>query len=153
MTLRPLYAALVLLAAGPTLAQISISPNLRSGEQVYRQVCVACHETGVAHAPKFKDAQAWAPLIQEGQAVLTGHAWVGVRAMPAQGGDPKLTLVEFSRAVAYMASQAGGDWKDPDVAMMRRIIGEAEKRIDHSIAESRKMKQHLQQLSRGKTPR
>ncbi len=109
MILRPLYAALLALSAGPALAQLSISPHLRSGEQVYRQVCVACHETGVAHAPKFKDAQAWAPLIQEGQAVLTGHAWVGVRAMPAQCGDQKLTLVDFSRAVAYMATQAGGD--------------------------------------------
>jgi cytochrome c5 len=153
MFVRLLHAAVLTLAAGPALAQLHISPNLKSGEQVYRQTCVACHESGVAHAPKFKDAQAWAPLIQEGQAVLTGHAWVGVRAMPAQGGDPKLSLVEFARAVAYMANQAGGDWKDPDVPMMRRIIGEAEKRIDHSIAESRKMKQHLQQLSRGKATR
>ena len=153
MMIRFLSAAALSLAAAPALAQLSISPNLKSGEQVYRQTCVACHETGVAHAPKFKDAQAWAPLIQEGQAVLTGHAWVGVRAMPAQGGAPKQSLVEFSRAVAYMANQAGGDWKDPDVPMMRRIIGEAEKRIDHSISESRKMKQHLQQLLRGKASR
>ena len=76
--MNPLYFTLastlsMALAAPHTLAQ-GTDDKLRTGEQVYRQTCVACHESGVAHAPKFKDAQAWAPLIQEGQAVLTGHA-------------------------------------------------------------------------------
>jgi cytochrome c5 len=35
----------------------------RSGEQIYKAVCGACHETGVANAPKTGDKAAWAPRI------------------------------------------------------------------------------------------
>src|SRR5690606_27939461 len=58
----------------------------RSGEQVYKETCSACHATGVANAPKLGDRNDWAPLIAEGQHVLTAHAWVGVRGMPPRGG-------------------------------------------------------------------
>jgi cytochrome c5 len=127
-------------------AELYIDKNLKSGEQVYNQVCFACHESGIAHAPKFKDNVAWAPLISEGQAVLTGHAWVGVRGMPAKGGSPDLNLVEFSRAVAYMASNSGGDWQEPDVSMMKKIMKETEKRLDKSIQEAEAMKKELHNL-------
>lgn len=99
----------------------------KTGEEVYREVCSACHATGVANAPKFGDRKAWAPLIREGQVVLTADAWAGVRAMPPRGGRPELTLEEFGRAVAYMARAAGSGWKDPDAAMLEKIRA-AEKR-------------------------
>jgi cytochrome c5 len=102
---------------------------LKSGEQVYKEVCMVCHAAGVANAPKFGDKKAWAPLIAEGQHVLTAHAWVGVRAMPPKGGNPNLSQEEFARAVAYMARAAGGTWKDPDAAMMKKIKVEEEARI------------------------
>ena len=131
----------------PVLAEPS-SDNLRSGEQVYEKVCSACHGTGVAHAPRFKDKDAWAPLIAEGQAVLTAHAWVGVRPMPAKGGSPDLQLLEFARAVAWMASNAGGDWKDPDIKVMRAITREAEKRLEGAMREAQLMKKELHRLNR-----
>lgn len=134
---RVSLALLGSLMAVPAVAQ------LRSGESVYRSVCIACHDTGVAHAPRKGDATAWKPLIAEGQHVLTGHAFVGVRAMPARGGDDKLSLEEFARAVAWMAREAGGHWQDPDVAMMRRIRHEAEKRLDAEILAKQKLKAHL----------
>ena len=134
------------LAAPHTLAQ-GTDDKLRTGEQVYQQTCVACHETGVAHAPRFGDAKAWAPLIEEGQAVLTAHAFVGVRGMPARGGDDKLSLDEFARATAYMARQAGGSWQDPDGQLMFSIRAEAQKRLDSEIAAKRKMKNELQRLN------
>ncbi|MBX3666628.1 MAG: cytochrome c5 family protein [Burkholderiales bacterium] len=102
----------------------------KPGEQVYREVCMACHAAGVANAPKFGDRKAWAPLIAEGQAVLTAHGWVGVRGMPARGGNPNLSLEEFSRATAYMARTAGGTWKDPDPKMLAAIRAEEKRRID-----------------------
>jgi len=104
--------------------------SAKSGETVYQQVCMACHESGVAGAPKHGDRKAWEELIAEGQDVLSAHAWVGVRAMPPRGGDRDLTLAEFSRAVAYMARAAGGDWKDPDGAMLGRIRAEEAKRLE-----------------------
>jgi len=90
---------------------------------------MVCHAAGVANAPKSADKKMWAPLIAEGQAVLTAHAWVGVRGMPAKGGNPNLSLEEFSRAVAHMARAAGGTWKDPDAKMLAMIKAEEKKRI------------------------
>ena len=101
----------------------------KSGEHVYKEVCFACHATKVEKAPQFGDRKAWAPLIKEGQHVLTAHAWVGVRNMPPRGGKPDLELEEFARAVAYMARSAGGRWQDPDAAMLAKIRAEEKKRI------------------------
>ncbi len=144
--------ALALVSCLPgAMAQKAAAPAGRSGEQVYDSVCSACHGSGVAGAPKFKDAQAWKPLVGEGQAVLTGHAWVGVRAMPQKGGNPDLKLAEFSRAVAYMARGAGGDWTDPDAAMLRKIAREAEERLEKTIRDAQKMKRELHEL--GEKPR
>jgi cytochrome c5 len=36
----------------------------RSGEQIYKAVCGACHDSGVANAPKLGDKAAWAPRIK-----------------------------------------------------------------------------------------
>lgn len=138
--LRPWCALLVLAAAMPAVAQ----PGLRTGEQVYKETCIACHETGVARAPRIGDKAAWAPLIEEGQPMLTGHAWVGVRAMPPKGGNPDLSLVEFAGGVAYMANRSGADWKAPDASMTSRILREAERRLDLSIREAEAMKRDLQ---------
>lgn len=102
--------------------------SVRSGEQVYDEVCAACHTAGAAAAPRLGDRGDWEDLIEEGQHVLTAHAWVGVRGMPPRGGSPDLSLEEFARAVAYMARAAGGDWQDPDVAMLEKIRDEEQAR-------------------------
>ena len=103
--------------------------TLKSGEQVYKEVCGACHTAGVANAPKLGDGKVWEPLISEGQAVLTAHGWVGVRGMPAKGGKADLPLEEFARATAFMARAARGNWQDPDTKMMESIREEEKKRI------------------------
>jgi cytochrome c5 len=100
-----------------------------SGEEVYREVCAACHSTKFDKAPQLGDRKAWAPLIKEGQPVLTAHAWVGVRNMPPRGGKPDLSLEEFARAVAHMARESGGKWQDPDAAMLAKIRAEEKKRV------------------------
>jgi len=116
-----------LLALGSPL--VAGAQALKSGEQVYAETCSACHAAGVANAPKFGDRKAWAPLIKEGQPILTAHAWVGIRAMPPKGGRQDLALEEFARAVAHMARAGGGGWKDPDAATMDRIRKEEAKRV------------------------
>jgi cytochrome c5 len=66
--------------------------GIKSEEQVYAQVCFACHVTGVENAPKFGDKAAWYPLLlKEGQYVVTAHGWVGQRGMPARGGRADLS--------------------------------------------------------------
>ena len=99
-----------------------------SGREVYEEVCAACHSTKFDKAPQLGDRKAWAPLIEEGQHVLTAHGFVGVRNMPPRGGDADLELEAFARAVAYMARRAGGTWRDPDAKMLARIRAEVKKR-------------------------
>ena len=153
LRLRPSYllvaTAVACFFSQTSAAQTAPKP-LRSGEQVYKQTCSACHGTGVAHAPKFGDTAAWAPLIAEGQHILSSHALVGVRAMPTKGGAPDLKVAEFSNAVAYMVRNSGGDWKDVDAAMLHKIAKEGRKRIDLSIRDSQALKRELQQVMPGK---
>jgi cytochrome c5 len=128
MFVRSCGLAVILAVLG--FAQPSaLAQGLKTGESVYRETCSVCHATGVAGAPKFGDKAVWKPLIAEGQAVLTAHAWVGVRAMPAKGGNDALKLEEFARAAAHMARAAGGDWKDPDAKMLAAIADEEKKRL------------------------
>ena len=107
---------------------LSFSAFAEPGENTYKQVCAACHTSGVLNAPKLGDKAKWAPLIAEGQVTLTAHGYVGVRGMPAKGGNPNLSVEGFSDAVAYMANKAGGNWKTPDAKTLAAINKEIESR-------------------------
>ena len=48
-----------------------------SGTDLYTQACSACHDAGIAGAPKAGDAAAWAPRIAKGKNVLYQHALQG----------------------------------------------------------------------------
>jgi cytochrome c5 len=87
---------------------------LQSGQAVYNAVCIACHGTGAAGAPKAGDAGAWSARIAQGYDTLVQHAVQGIRAMPAKGGNPDLDNIEVARAVAFMANQAGAKFKEPE---------------------------------------
>ena len=123
---RMVCTAWVLLCMTAAQAQ----PTLKSGVQVYRETCMVCHGPGLANAPRPGDRQVWGKLMAEGQAVLTAHGWVGVRAMPPKGGRNDLSLEEFARAVAWMARESGGNWPDPDARLLERIRAEETKRIE-----------------------
>jgi cytochrome c5 len=88
---------------------------LRTGEEVFKAQCTACHTAGVVGAPKFGDATAWAPRIQTGYDALLNSALKGKNAMAAQGGGEFQDL-EIGRAVVYMANAAGGKFADPQAA-------------------------------------
>ena len=123
-------------ATSPAATPAAAAP--KNGEQVYIEVCQACHAAGVANAPKAGEPGGWAKLLEEGQAVVTAHGWVGVRGMPAKGGRADLSLEEFARATAWMARSAGGDWQDPDEAMLTEIRKEEDKRIEQLKAKAAK---------------
>lgn len=84
-----------------------------SGREVYDSACKACHETGVANAPKVGDKARWAPLIKEGLKELTTDAIKGKGAMPPNGGRPELTRNDVSRAIVFMANRSGAKWVEP----------------------------------------
>ena len=78
----------------------------RSAEVIYNTICKACHETGVAGAPKTGDKAAWAPRLAAGSGALLKSAISGKGGMPARGGAPDLTDDELKAAVAYLTGKA-----------------------------------------------
>lgn len=88
---------------------------LRSGEEVFKAQCSACHATGAAGAPKFQDAAAWAPRIQTGLESLVHSALGGKGAMAPQGGGD-FDDTEIARGVVYMADAAGAKFPEPQRA-------------------------------------
>lgn len=94
---------------------LGVDPALRpqmSGEAVFKAQCATCHATGLAGAPKFGDASAWAPRLNQPFTVLVEHSLKGKGAMAPQGGG-NFTDFEISRAVAYMANGSGGKFAEP----------------------------------------
>jgi cytochrome c5 len=85
----------------------------RSGEEVAKAVCTACHGAGLLGAPRIGDKGAWAARIGQGEKTLIAHALNGIRAMPPRGGSPDLSDVEVARASVWMANQSGGKLKEP----------------------------------------
>ncbi len=111
-----------------TVIMFGASSAIANGEVTYKQVCMACHGAGVAGAPKVGDKAKWAPLIKEGQVHITSDGYSGVRAMPAKGGKPDLSVEQFASAVVYMANQSGASWSDPDPKTLAIINEKIEKR-------------------------
>ena len=109
-------------------AAIAFSSAAAATDPVYQQVCAVCHAAGVAGAPKVGDTKKWAPLIAEGQVILTAHGYVGIRAMPAKGGKPDLSLKDFAGAVVHMVNQSGGKWTAPNAALLSQMEKEVVKR-------------------------
>ena len=86
---------------------------MKAGQEVYKAQCAACHDAGLAGAPKFADAGAWAPRIKTGYEALLNSALKGKNAMGAQGGGDYSDL-EIGRAVVYLTSASGGKFKEPE---------------------------------------
>ena len=99
-------ARVELTAAAPAAA------GTRSGEQIYKAVCSACHDSGAANAPKLGDKAAWAPRLALGLAGLVKSATTGKNAMPPKGGSDA-NEVELARAIVYLANKSGGSFKEP----------------------------------------
>ncbi len=89
------------------------SAPLKSGEDVYKVQCLACHGAGAAGAPKFQDKAAWSARIGKGYEALLTSALKGKGNMGAQGGGDFDDL-EIGRAVVFMANAAGAKFAAPE---------------------------------------
>ena len=98
---------------GFTLVDANAPRVLQAGAAVYAAVCAACHDGGLAGAPKTGDTSSWAARLGQGYDTLVKHAIEGIRAMPAKGGNPDLDDVEVARAVVFMANKSGASFKEP----------------------------------------
>jgi cytochrome c5 len=107
----PIAAVALALAIAPLTA--TAQGGDRSGKDVVDSVCIACHGSGANGAPKIGDVNAWSARAERGLTGLTQNALVGIREMPAHGGNPGLTDIEIERAITYMVNQSGGHWAEP----------------------------------------
>lgn len=79
-----------------------------SGEEVFNNVCTACHTAGIAGAPKVTDTAEWKKRLSgQGKDTLYSRAINGYKGMPAKGGNPDLSEEEMHKAVDYILSEAG----------------------------------------------
>ena len=86
---------------------------LQAGDAVYKAQCAACHDAGLAGAPKFGDAGAWAARVATGYEALLNSALKGKGAMGAQGGGA-FSDIEIGRAVVHLANAGGGKFDVPN---------------------------------------
>ncbi|MDG1663912.1 MAG: c-type cytochrome [Pseudomonadales bacterium] len=82
---------LLLAAAGP-----------KSGEEVYNQSCLACHSSGAAGAPKFRNAGDWTARLAAGLDTVYANAIGGIGAMPAKGLCMSCSDDEIKAAIDHM---------------------------------------------------
>ncbi len=87
-------------------AAVKTDGKPRDGATVYNAVCMACHASGAAGAPKAGDKAAWAPRIATGSAALIKSAINGKNAMPPKGGNPDLSDAEVKAAVEHLVGLA-----------------------------------------------
>jgi len=100
-SIRYLLVALLPFAHGPAHADIA------KGKAIYEKTCAVCHASGLAGAPKYGDAAAWAPRIKGGMAALYGSALNGKPpAMPKKGGALDTPDADVKSAVDYMVASA-----------------------------------------------
>ena len=100
-------AAVAPAPAGPKVATVAAAPAAGAkpdGKKVYDTVCMACHATGAANAPKRGDKAAWAPRIKTGNDALYASALKGKNAMPPKGGNPALGDADVKAAVDYIVA-------------------------------------------------
>ncbi len=103
-------AALAIKPDTSTAAASGSAAIPKSGDEVFQQVCSACHAAGLAGAPKAGDKAAWGPRIAKGKATLYQHALQGFQGsagvMPPKGGRTDLPDDLVKAAVDHMVSLA-----------------------------------------------
>ncbi|MBR7631476.1 MULTISPECIES: c-type cytochrome [Aeromonas] len=88
-------------------ASVAAAPSgPRDGEAVYKGACFACHDMGIAGAPKRGDQAAWEPRIAQGIDTLKKHAIEGFTGkagvMPPRGTCATCSDEEIENAIHYM---------------------------------------------------
>lgn len=82
-----------------------------AGKAAYGKICFACHDAGVAGAPKYGDTDAWTSRLEKGTGMLISNAINGYTGemgmMPARGGMASLSDDEVAAAVEYMLVAIG----------------------------------------------
>lgn len=87
-------------------ALFAAAATAADGKMIYRQVCAACHATGVAGAPRLGNPADWAQRLVAGRATLMVSVLKGKGQMPPKGGNVSLSDEDARAALDYMLGQA-----------------------------------------------
>ncbi len=93
------------------LACVGFSTTVAAdGKSIYNRTCAACHNLGVAGAPRLGDSEAWSERITKDKEELYRHAINGFAGddgvMPPKGGFTQLSDDEVRSVVDFMISAA-----------------------------------------------
>jgi cytochrome c5 len=102
----PAPAAIVPAPSPPSAPVASAAGRAADGKAVYDRACVACHQAGVAGAPKLGDKAGWAPRIAQGMDTLYMNSLKGKGTMPPKGGQTALPDADVKAAVDYLVGAA-----------------------------------------------
>lgn len=80
--------------------------GVRTGEQIVKEKCIECHQSGKDGAPKIGDRDAWVGRVSRGFDSVVASAIHGHGPMPPRGGMADLTDPEIRAAVIYMFQQS-----------------------------------------------
>lgn len=73
------------------------------GKAIYQKYCYACHQAGIADAPKLGDKEAWEPRLTKTRAELVHSVIEGMApGMPPRAGCGTCTDDELAAAVDFM---------------------------------------------------
>ncbi len=86
-------------------ACVKEDPAQLEGAATYKEVCKACHASGINGAPILGNPKMWGPRVEQGVEVLIEHAINGYELMPAKGGKTSLSDEQVANTVRYMMSE------------------------------------------------
>ena len=90
-----------------TVSPMVVAAGGASVESNFNKSCATCHNAGIAGAPKFADAAAWAPRVEKGMDVLYASTINGLPpAMPQKGMCFSCSDDELRALVDYMVDAA-----------------------------------------------
>lgn len=95
-------------AAAPA-APAAPAADLAAGKMTYEKVCKACHDLGIANAPKTGDKEAWSQRAGAGLGALVASVVNGKGAMPPKAANPALTEQDITASVQWFLHDAGVD--------------------------------------------
>ncbi len=108
ITSEPTITAEEVAAADDTV--VKATAGQEKGADVYNSACAACHNLGVAGAPKLGDKAAWKSRLESGEDSLIKNAIEGFQGksgfMPAKGGRVDLSDADVAEAVKFMLAES-----------------------------------------------
>lgn len=68
--------------------------------------CALCHVRGEGGAPVLGDREAWAPRLEQGEALLLQHTVEGINNMPPLGYCMDCETADFLALIRFMGGEA-----------------------------------------------